>query len=313
MWGSFVLTLIGIVSMYDPMGSDEKKWERIRRQWHLQQASDVSSGCVEEGKGATGSPLDWEEADREIERQWHQLSSSTWRKRFRAFLLCSWAGDKDGSREAFREVSELFSSLLRGSKLVPSDIAAGLVLLRIREKKERREQRLQEQEEIDGDCIRCIPGIPPPPSGNHHMTKEAPDWMVLDRNVARYLRFSQGAYGWPYLMYLHCVTGLCRLVPYTTCCGCLRRTKPPKVHEDNCCLCGLAALRVISKVPKEDILYVSFQNGYYQAPFVILLDHETKSLVIAVRGSLTIRDIFTDFCAASTEISYPELPPGSAV
>ncbi|XP_046402970.1 diacylglycerol lipase-beta-like [Ischnura elegans] len=311
-WVWYGVLVFGMLSVYDPMGLEEKRWERTRRQWRLAEGG----GGEEAGVGGEGAleKVDWEEADREIERRWHELSSATWRRRFRAVLCCSWIGDFRGSREAFKEVSELFSSLLRGTRLVPSDVAAGLVLLRIREKRERRQCRCRGEDEEDA---RCVPHASPPPF-HHHALPEAtkdsspPPWMKLDSRVARYLRYSQGAYGWPYLMYLHCITGLCKLIPKTTCCVCLRRSKARKVEDDNCCLCGMAALKVISKTPDEDILYASFQNGYYQAPFVVLLDHETKSVVIAIRGSITVRDIFTDFCAASTDFCCPELPPGSA-
>ncbi|XP_071449155.1 diacylglycerol lipase-beta-like [Hetaerina americana] len=320
-WVSLGALMLGLLYIYDPMGLEEKRWERTRRQWHLQTSSGEAGGVAGEEEGAwrdggEKGPLEWEEADREIERKWHELSSATWRKRFRTLLCCSWVGDFHGSREAFKDVSELFSSLLRGTRLVPSDLAAGLILLRIREKRERMLRRRAGEEVADE--VRCIPNASPPPlDATLALTPDAkdqrpPEWMKLDARVARYLRFAQGAYGWPYLMYLHCITGICRLMPKTVCCVCLRRSKARKVDDDNCCLCGMAALKVITKTAEEDVLYASFQNGYYQAPFVVLLDHKTNAVVIAIRGSITVRDIFTDFCAASTDFCCPDLPPGSA-
>jgi hypothetical protein len=47
------------------------------------------------------------------------------------------------------------------------------------------------------------------------------EWMKL--SIARhYLKLSMAAYGWPLVMYLHCFTGCFRLIPYMSCCGCLR-------------------------------------------------------------------------------------------
>lgn len=38
---------------------------------------------------------------------------------------------------------------------------------------------------------------------------------------------------------------------------------------------------------------------YLQLPFCVIADHERESIVVAVRGSISLRDIFTDFTAGS--------------
>lgn len=45
-----------------------------------------------------------------------------------------------------------------------------------------------------------------------------------------------------------------------------------------------------------------------QLPFCILADHRTKSIVIAVRGSLSMRDVFTDLTAGAERFAAAGMP-----
>lgn len=45
----------------------------------------------------------------------------------------------------------------------------------------------------------------------------------------------------------------------------------------------------------------------------MISDHRTKSIVLAVRGSISLRDIFTDLVAAPEKIDVEGLPEGSMV
>lgn len=91
------------------------------------------------------------------------------------------------------------------------------------------------------------------------------------------------------------------------------RAKPTIVKEDNCCLCNFAAIRYMSKLHSKDILFASFVNHIFELPFFVTADHETSSIVIAIRGSLSMRDIFTDLTAIVEKLDAPGAPPESYV
>lgn len=93
----------------------------------------------------------------------------------------------------------------------------------------------------------------------------------------------------------------------------MRRTKPTVVKEDNCCLCNFAAIRYMSKLHSKDILFASFVNHIFELPFFVTVDHETSSIVIAIRGSLSMRDIFTDLTAIVEKLDAYGVPPDSYV
>ena len=51
------------------------------------------------------------------------------------------------------------------------------------------------------------------------------------------------------------------------------------------------------------LVHVSFVNSYFKLPYMVVIDHQTKSIVIAVRGSMTRKDVFTDFVADAAPIN----------
>ena len=46
-----------------------------------------------------------------------------------------------------------------------------------------------------------------------------------------------------------------------------------------------------------------------QLPFCVIVDHKTSSIVIAIRGSISLRDVFTDLTATSEKFEAEGLPP----
>ncbi|PIO64618.1 triacylglycerol lipase, partial [Teladorsagia circumcincta] len=68
------------------------------------------------------------------------------------------------------------------------------------------------------------------------------------------------------------------------------------IIEDNCCFCNTAAFTLATEEKNVDLFFVSFRNGLYEVPFVVLADHETRSIVITIRGSCSLVDLVTDLC-----------------
>lgn len=48
---------------------------------------------------------------------------------------------------------------------------------------------------------------------------------------------------------------------------------------------------------------------FFQLPFCVIADHKTSNIVIAIRGSISLRDIFTDLTATSDRFEAEGLPP----
>ncbi|XP_051153410.1 diacylglycerol lipase-beta-like [Leptopilina boulardi] len=225
----------------------------------------------------------------------HKKVSRIWLRRFKFFW---WMRRDESANETFQHVAGLMSSLFRGTDLVPSDVLAGCVLLRVRQKRETLELRrlnILERPKYTSDSQSIFAG--------------APNWMSLEW-AQHYMQLSIASYGWLFVIYQHACTGCFRLIKGMTCCACFRR-KRNIIVEDNCCLCNLSGIKYLSKLSEDDILFASFRNHLCEIPFCVIADHKTSSIVIVIRGSLSLRDVITDINAASDTFEIEGLPPGS--
>jgi hypothetical protein len=50
-----------------------------------------------------------------------------------------------------------------------------------------------------------------------------------------------------------------------------------------------------------------------QMPYYVMADHKTGSIVLVVRGSISMRDVFTDLNAGAEKFEAEGLPPNSMV
>jgi len=85
------------------------------------------------------------------------------------------------------------------------------------------------------------------------------------------------------------------------------------VEGDNCCFCHTSALKQTTSVEDKDLLYASFHNNVFQTPFYIAIDHAERSIVVAIRGTMSLRDAITDLTAEAKDIEGPGIPNGCKV
>ncbi|CAL1674387.1 unnamed protein product [Lasius platythorax] len=225
----------------------------------------------------------------------HGKISRIWLRRFK-FLW--WMRKDESASETFQHVAGLLSALFRGTDLVPSDVVAGCILLRVRQKRETHELRklnLITRPKYTSDSSAIFSGTP--------------SWMSLEA-AHHFLQLSIASYGWLFVIYQHLCTGCFRLIRGMTCCACFRR-KRNIILDDNCCLCYLSGIKYLSKLSEEDILFASLKNHLCEIPFCVIADHKTASIVVTIRGSLSLRDLITDFAAASDSFDCPGVPPDS--
>jgi hypothetical protein len=48
-----------------------------------------------------------------------------------------------------------------------------------------------------------------------------------------------------------------------------------------------------------------------QTPYYVALDHASKSIVLTVRGTLSLHDVIIDLSASSDDVDIPGVPPGT--
>ena len=223
--------------------------------------------------------------DSDVVQQHWNITHSVWEKRFR--VACCIAGSDDSHQHAYREVAEIFSHLFCDMNVVLSDIAAGMVLLQ-------KEQLALERE------LRNNPF--PEARGVVRLNFTNPSEVEVFKEALHYIKFAMAPYSWPLYAYMNPCAGCCHLMCFLHCCPCKRKARP-HIIKDNSCFCHFAGLRKISGLNEMDVMYASFENDLFRAPFFVCLNHEMKTVVVAIRGTLSMQDIITDLIA-STQVSF---------
>ncbi|CAL8110760.1 unnamed protein product [Orchesella dallaii] len=227
-----------------------------------------------------------------------------WERRCK-FLMCSCIGIDETHRRAFRDIGKIVGYLFEDIDLVASDLAAGLVLLNLK------------NNAALNSLQRSSPGQDAPISGSpktKNFLEESSYEFETDRwhspgVVAHVMKYALGSYGWPWYVIAHPRLGLVRLWKNTLCCGVGHSYTNP-IEGDNCCFCNTSALKLTTNVKDVDLLYASFENKVFQTPFFIALDHGERFIVVAIRGTMSLRDAITDLSAEAKPLDFPGIPEG---
>ena len=195
--------------------------------------------------------------------------------------------------------SDILSKVFGDRDLVPSDVLSGLILLShktIREKEEGRDSMgvvgrtvfqnmgvslvRVEAENNEGDtCLEIA----------SESERIRLDWA----ETKHYYKYAAAAYGYMWWMLQSPVTHCCKLSYYIHCLGC-RKTDDFFVEGDGIFKPNLAAIKAILEVSEEDIIMFDNRNMIEEVPFLLVADRSTKSLVISIRGTLSLHDMLTD-------------------
>ncbi|XP_051695034.2 diacylglycerol lipase-beta isoform X7 [Oryctolagus cuniculus] len=63
--------------------------------------------------------------------------------------------------------------------------------------------------------------------------------------------------------------------------------------------CHFGSILHTTGLQYRDFIHVSFHDKVYELPFLVALDHRKESVVVAVRGTMSLQDILTDLSAES--------------
>jgi len=228
------------------------------------------------------------------ERAWHR----------RCRFLCCCIQDSASERDAFQSVSKTMTTIFRNTDLTPTDVAAGMVLMNLRQ------QEKSTQVAIVG--IGCPPlpyqdvelvdlGLEEPsaerassPSNTEPVTSAE-----IDRFMS-YAKYYLGAYGSLLYLWNNIFTGSCRLM-------CRRKAFKFSAVGEGCCRFDSAALLAFTGLQDRDIIFANFGNKVCLPGFFIAAAAENE-IVIGVRGTLSFQDCLTDAFAIPTLIKIEGCP-----
>ncbi|CAM9729787.1 unnamed protein product [Lampetra planeri] len=222
--------------------------------------------------------------------------TNNWAQRLKLFMCC--ARTKDTQTDAYSEVAVLMAEFFRDLDIVPSDIIAGLVLMR----QQQRARRNAVLDEANNDILAFLSGIPIARKTEYLDLKKS-NVMSMYKDVCYYMHYALAAYGWPMYLIRKPACGLCKLMANFSCCClgyCVRRHRfSPSltVQDDNCCQCNVAAIRrhfLDEGLSGVEIVFASIHDAVYETPFYVAVDHDKKRVVVSVRGTLSLKDALTD-------------------
>ncbi|XP_061191420.1 diacylglycerol lipase-beta-like isoform X2 [Saccostrea echinata] len=260
-WILGVLVIIGIIVVFDPLGKLNKIKPRISGELQSKESTQFLEGAMSAAKKA-------------------------WEKRCR-LLCCCVLGDEQ-SKDAFDEISQLLADFFQDLDLVPTDIAAGLILV------QRDQEKLFNSGGKSYNTFAELQTSVKAPVGSSNDTPIGPTPWMTSTNMHHYMKYAAGSYGWPMYMFTHLATGLCRLCGACRCHTCYHGGE---VIDDNCCQCHTAAIRRQTNIADQDLPYVTFHNKIFQIPFYVAIDRAHQTVVVSVRGTLSLKDAVTDMSA----------------
>ncbi|KAJ8363824.1 hypothetical protein SKAU_G00126550 [Synaphobranchus kaupii] len=201
------------------------------------------------------------------------LAVRVWESRLR--LLCCYLPQDDSHRTAFSGIAQLVSGFFSDTDLVGSDIAAGLSLLH------------QEQDKVEQcrDPDEVVPHSPSSPIREDLQTE-------LER-AAHCMQFAAAAYGWPLYVYSNPLTGVFKLSG--DCCR--SRSAEYDIVGGDHLGCHFTSILLSTGLQYRDFIHISFHNQIYEIPFFVALDHKKEAVLVAVRGTLSLKDVLTDLSA----------------
>ncbi|CAC5378638.1 DAGL [Mytilus coruscus] len=215
-----------------------------------------------------------------------------WEKRFKIICCCLAGSEKNTG--AFNAISQLLADYFKDVDLVPTDIAAGLILV----------HKDQEKQISDLPCISYdtfTNGAASRSNGQASTSTEECNvkpkpWMTT-KMMFHYMRYASASYGWPFYIFTNLFTGICRLCKHMRCCSCCLPEN--QVHFDNCCQCNTATIKRLTGLDQFDLVYADYHNRIFEIPFYVAIDKEKQSVVVAIRGTLSLKDAITDMSADS--------------
>ncbi|XP_046683149.1 diacylglycerol lipase-alpha isoform X1 [Homalodisca vitripennis] len=244
-------------------------------------------------------------------RNWRQRKvlrayQDSWDHRCRLLFCC--IRNTDRNKNSFADIARLLSDFFRDLDVVPSDVVAGLVLLR-------KFQKIEQEAVVNqhkNDTYEYLSGVPVTSNTKFLPLRDAQYYQHF-QSVIHYMHYALAAYGWPMFLMTHSTTGLCQLCTKLSCacfpCCCQKSRIDPETTliEDNCCSCNYAALRSMVSTGDVAIVYATYHVDVNETPFFVAIDYTRRKVVVSIRGTLSMKDVITDLNAESETL--PLTPP----
>ena len=202
---------------------------------------------------------------------------------------------------AFKDIAGILSKVFGDKDLVPSDILAGLILLSHIHNRDRGGlgQGVETRTIVEtlGVSLIRVESENSPNTKNVCLELVAEDERIkLNWGLIKhYYKFAAAAYGYMWWVLQAPCTHCCKLGYYLQCCSsqCCE-DQELFVEGDGVFKPNFAAIKAMLNVDDHDIIAFDNRNMIEEVPFLLVADKSTKSLIISIRGTLSLHDMLTD-------------------
>ncbi|KAJ3136080.1 hypothetical protein HDU90_003483 [Geranomyces variabilis] len=130
--------------------------------------------------------------------------------------------------------------------------------------------------------------------------------------ISDFYQYAMSIYGLPLYMLNNFGRGLfhllcpCTRTPPETAVAAVQTNTAPSFVACFFCFASSQPKEIADQMlPHADIVHVSLRGGLFRSPFVVCFDHPRRTIVIAVRGTLSTADVLVDLNCDLTEIQLP--------
>eukprot|EP00958_Prasinococcus_capsulatus_P008859 scaffold873_cov393-Prasinococcus_capsulatus_cf.AAC.13 len=206
--------------------------------------------------------------------------------------------------ESLDDVAKLFAKFFEDWDMVPSDIAAGLFLVRLEQKVRR--QKLRQQRAMAQQT-----GQPMIEVVGHRRSSSAPNFLSEVDALATaiyYYRYAYAIYGWAMYLFYQPLEGptqvLWRQMSSLLQMGihfframCENPFSPKVKERKSLALLGPNTQAALHRAQMDasDLVYVKWSSSVCEPPYMICLDKEKRAVVLSVRGSFSVEDWLGNF------------------
>jgi hypothetical protein len=131
--------------------------------------------------------------------------------------------------------------------------------------------------------------------------------VYLMAESAHFVVFAHAAYTWVSFVLEHPITGFCSLsyCNLKQCAGCFCFTINQKIKGDHRSSMALPHYRSGAdfRPSLDDIVYATYYDTVDKIPYFIALDHQWKTIVLAIRGTLTLESVVADINCVPHELT----------
>ncbi|KAJ3044441.1 hypothetical protein HK097_001467 [Rhizophlyctis rosea] len=255
-------------------------------------------------------------------------------------------GQGSDNPDVLSDIARIFAQFFEDVDTVPSDVLVGLMVVRTQQKRQRVAKRIaarasssspvppaQMHIEKRRPSLGSANSVDLPNYDSHNPTFEpgssttvVPQTPPPARDVTypeisdiiNIYQFAESIYGLPLYLFTNFLRGVAHVccpgyrVPVTSAAVAVRTHIQPGWP---CCCCFVGPSRnertlSASGGGHEDLIHLSLENGLFISPYFVAFDHPSKSIVIAVRGTMSTADVLVDLHCDLAEIEVPGLEDG---